>query len=90
MKTIEKILNWFKKSKEEFQQPGEVIVNPPKEIPIIKIEDDKKDYGKRIEECTLCKTPIETFHKRRHFGNGYYHKRCYKTTIGLVKSELHV
>jgi hypothetical protein len=86
MGIIQKINDWFTKSKEEFK-PIEETPEVPK--PEIKDVDTSQDYGKRIEECTLCKFPIETWQKRRKFGGEYfYHKKCFKVTLRLAKQQI--
>ena len=85
MGIIQKINDWFSKEKQEFQPKEEVVV-PNK--PVIKDVDTSQDYGKRIDECVLCKDPIEPYQKRRHFGGTYYHKKCFKITLGLAKQQI--
>jgi hypothetical protein len=85
MGILNKIQDWFSKEKQSFQ-PKEETPQPIK--PEIKEVDTTQDYGKRIEECTLCKDPIEPYQKRRHFGGVFYHKNCFKQTLKLAKQQL--
>jgi hypothetical protein len=87
MGIIQKINSWFIKEKTQFEPKPET---PEPIKPVIKEVDTSADYGKRVEECTLCKEPIETWQKRKRFGgaNVYYHKKCFKATLGLAKQQL--
>lgn len=87
MSILNKIRKWFQDETKSFEVPkeGDIIPNAPPEV----LEGATNQFfGKKIDECVLCKQPIEEWSKRRHFGGALYHRRCFKNTMKLAKNQL--
>jgi hypothetical protein len=47
-----------------------------------------QNFGNRIEECSFCNNPIETYQKRRTYLGKKWHKNCFRKAFKDAKARV--